>query len=140
LFGGSPPPLIPILVNTYRPLNTPSPIRCLALGQALRRAIATLDPELRVAVIASGGLSHFLCEEEFDRDILEKLEQGRSAELANLPEAALKSGTSEVRSWIVLAGVVGDQRPDWTDYVPVHRTPVGTGIGMAFATWSGPSI
>jgi hypothetical protein len=24
---------------------------------------------------------------------------------------------------------------DFTEYIPVYRTPVGTGIGLAFMTW-----
>jgi hypothetical protein len=135
LFDGDPPPLIPVLVNTITALNTPSPRRCLDFGRALRRAIADMSDTLRVAVIASGGLSHFICEEALDRSVLAALSEGRASSLADLPEPALSSGSSEIRSWIVLGGIMEGRPFTWSEYVPVHRTPAGSGIGMAWAVW-----
>lgn len=52
-------PVVPLLVNTFAaPL--PTLRRCLALGEALGRAVAVLPGARRVAVVASGGLSHTL--------------------------------------------------------------------------------
>jgi 2,3-dihydroxyphenylpropionate 1,2-dioxygenase len=57
LLGDDPVPIMPIVVNTFaHPL--PRLRRCLALGRSLARALARSDR--RVAVIASGGLSHAL--------------------------------------------------------------------------------
>jgi 2,3-dihydroxyphenylpropionate 1,2-dioxygenase len=50
-------PIIPLIVNANAPPR-PSLRRCFALGVALRKAIEDLPRPLRVAVIASGGLSH----------------------------------------------------------------------------------
>ena len=136
LFGGSPPRLVPVLVNTFTSLNRPSPRRCIAFGRALRKAIESYPEDLRVAVIASGGLSHFLCEEELDRKILAALAEDDTDALAALPEPALSSGSSEIRSWIVLSGLLHGYRMQWNEYVPVHRTPPGSGIGMGWAVWS----
>jgi len=49
--------IVPILINTAAP-PLPTPKRCVALGAAVGRAIASWDSKLRVAVIGSGGLSH----------------------------------------------------------------------------------
>src|SRR5262249_812031 len=49
-------PVVPLLVNTYLP-PIPSPRRAYALGQAIAAAIA--DHPGRIAVLASGGMSHF---------------------------------------------------------------------------------
>ena len=49
-------PIVPLYVNVYLPPQ-PTPRRCYAWGQALR-AILDARPE-RVALIASGGLSHY---------------------------------------------------------------------------------
>src|SRR5438552_2037001 len=49
-------PIVPLYVNVYLPPQ-PTPARCYAWGQALR-AILDARPE-RVALLASGGLSHF---------------------------------------------------------------------------------
>jgi 2,3-dihydroxyphenylpropionate 1,2-dioxygenase len=48
-------PVVPLFVNTYLP-PLPSPQRCIALGTAIAE-IVSVRPE-RVALIASGGLSH----------------------------------------------------------------------------------
>lgn len=52
-------PVVPLVVNVFAPPR-PSLRRCVALGQALRRAVAGFGEERRVAVVASGGLSHRL--------------------------------------------------------------------------------
>jgi 2,3-dihydroxyphenylpropionate 1,2-dioxygenase len=49
--------IVPLIVNANAPPR-PSLRRCFALGIALRKAIEGLPQPLRVAVIASGGLSH----------------------------------------------------------------------------------
>ena len=67
------PPIIPIVVNE---VDDPMPTmrRCLAWGSMLRQAIESYPQQLRVAVLATGGLSHFIGEpgmgqidEAFDR-------------------------------------------------------------------------
>lgn len=51
-------PIVPVVVNAFAP-PLPRVARCAELGAAIRRAIAAF-PGRRVAVIASGGLSHRL--------------------------------------------------------------------------------
>jgi hypothetical protein len=135
LFGGRPIPLIPVLLNTYYPPNTPSPARCYQLGQALRRAIEHSTDDLRVAIVASGGLSHFVCDEELDRRVLAALHAGDADVLRNIPRAALNAGSSEIANWVTVAGAMETRACKWSEYVPVRRTPAGTGIGLAFLAW-----
>lgn len=52
-------PVTPLIVNMFAP-PLPRLDRCVALGETLGRAISDHDGDLRVAVIASGGLSHAL--------------------------------------------------------------------------------
>lgn len=52
-------PVTPLIVNMFAP-PLPRLDRCVALGEALGRAIRSHPGDLRVAVIASGGLSHAL--------------------------------------------------------------------------------
>ncbi|HET8997726.1 MAG TPA: hypothetical protein VFN42_13745, partial [Acetobacteraceae bacterium] len=61
-----PVPHIPVLINTFYPPNQPTARRCHRFGSALADAIAAWSEDLRVAVIASGGLSHFVVDEELD--------------------------------------------------------------------------
>lgn len=52
-------PIIPVMINCFAP-PLPRLIRCLKLGQAIREICEGLPGEQRIAVIASGGLSHQL--------------------------------------------------------------------------------
>jgi len=135
LGGGTALPIVPFVVNTYYPPNQPRPARCYQLGQALRQAIETFSGKQRVGVIASGGLSHFTVDEELDRGVLEACTSGNGKALSAIPPAKLNSGSSEIRNWIVAAGAAEGLRTKWQEYVPLYRTPAGTGCGMAFATW-----
>ena len=47
-------PIVPFMVNTYFPPNTPTPKRCYGLGQALRNAIESWKSNQRVCLVASG--------------------------------------------------------------------------------------
>src|SRR5579871_1945601 len=66
-------PNVPVFVNTYFPPNQPTMARCWELGHALRRAIESWDTDVRVALIASGGMSHIVIEEDLDHQVLDAL-------------------------------------------------------------------
>jgi 3-O-methylgallate 3,4-dioxygenase len=66
LLRGAELPVIPVILNTFDAPNQPTPRRCVALGSALRELVALWPEDLRVGVIASGGLSHFVVDEELD--------------------------------------------------------------------------
>jgi len=129
-------PIVPVLLNTYYPPNVPSPARCWRLGQALRAGIESWESSARIAVFASGGLSHFVVLEDLDRAVLDGLAGGDGAALGQLPSGMLRSGTSETLNWIAGGGALGGLSFDLLDYIPAYRSPAGTGVGMAFATWS----
>jgi hypothetical protein len=131
----APVPMVPVFINTYFPPNQPSPRRCYRLGQAIRQAVETYADDIRVGVLASGGLSHFLVDEELDRAILKALADKDSAFLQALPRNKLHAGSSEILNWVALAGAAEGVDVDWFEYVPGYRTPAGTGTGMSFATW-----
>ena len=126
-------PIVPLVVNTYYPPNQPRPKRCFALGRAVAQAVSRFDSNQRIGIIASGGLSHFTIDEELDNTVLQACAQGDEAALASIPPAKLNSGNSEIRNWIVMAGAAAALRCEWREYVPLYRTPAGTGCGMAFA-------
>jgi 3-O-methylgallate 3,4-dioxygenase len=136
LMGGGIVPVVPLVVNTYYPPNQPRPRRCFQLGVALARSIAGFPEEKRIGIIASGGLSHFTIDEKLDRAVLEACTSGDGEALAAIPPAKLNSGNSEIRNWIVVAGAAAGLKSEWREYVPLYRTPAGTGCGMAFATWA----
>jgi 3-O-methylgallate 3,4-dioxygenase len=128
-------PIVPVFVNTYYPPNVPSAARCYALGQAIRRAVKSAQNDARVAVIASGGLSHFVVDEELDRRVLAGITARDAGILGFLSRCQLRSGTSEILNWIVAAGALENLTATVLDYIPGYRTPAGTGAGMAFVRW-----
>jgi len=131
-----PIPVVPIFLNTYFPPNQPRPARCYELGRAVRAAVEAYPGEARIGVAASGGLSHFLVDEEFDRAILKACADQDACFLKNLPRHKLQAGSSEILNWVALAGAVEHLHLEWFEYVPGYRTPAGTGTGLSFATWS----
>ncbi|MDE3206747.1 MAG: extradiol ring-cleavage dioxygenase [Acidobacteriota bacterium] len=128
-------PIVPVALNAYYPPNVPRPGRCWALGQALRRALEDWPGGERIALIASGGLSHFVISEELDRRVLDALAAGDEAAVAALPPAVLRSGSSEILNWLVVGGALADWDFDVVDYLAAYRSAAGTGVGLAFATW-----
>ena len=131
-----PVPIVPLFINTYFPPNQPCPGRCHALGQAVRRAVERFSADARIGIAASGGLSHFLVDEELDRAILKACADKNAAFLRNLPASKLQAGSSEILNWVALAGAVEHLDLDWFEYVPGYRTPAGTGTGLSFAIWA----
>jgi Catalytic LigB subunit of aromatic ring-opening dioxygenase len=131
----APIPIVPVFLNTYFPPNQPSPRRCYRLGEVVRQGVETFAGDARVGVLASGGLSHFLVDEELDRAILKALAEKDGAFLQALPRNKLQAGSSEILNWVALAGAAQGIDLDWFEYVPGYRTPAGTGTGMSFAAW-----
>jgi len=129
-------PIVPIFLNAYFPPNQPTPARCYAVGQAIAEAIRTLPEDLRVGIVASGGLSHFIVDETLDQEIFRAIREKDSAALKAIPRAQLNSGSSEIRNWICVAGALEELEVTWTGYEPGVRTPAGTGTGLGFALWS----
>jgi Catalytic LigB subunit of aromatic ring-opening dioxygenase len=130
-------PNVPVFINTFYPPNQPTLPRCYAFGQALGRAVASWSSDKRVAIIASGGLSHFVIEEDLDRQVLDAMQERDADRLLGLPVEYFESGTSEIRNWIALAGAMADTdlRMQLVDYVPCYRSVAGTGNAMGFAQW-----
>jgi 3-O-methylgallate 3,4-dioxygenase len=127
--------VVPVFLNTYYPPNQPTPKRCYAIGQAIRAAVESYSPPIRVGVLASGGLSHFVVDEAFDRSIIRALREKDSSMLTGLPAERLVSGSSEIRNWIAAAGALEQLPLAWAEYVPAYRSPAGTGTGLCFAAW-----
>ena len=136
IWPGSTLPIVPVMINTYYPPNQPTPKRCYALGQALRRAVESYTGDACVALMASGGLSHVLIDEELDQVTIDAMLNKDRERLCSLPREKLRGGTSEILNWVALAGATEPMEMRLVDYVPTYRSPAGTGCGMAFAYWT----
>ena len=118
------PPNVPIIMNTFYPPNQPSMRRSIALGKSLYKAIQNWDTDKRVAIIASGGLSHFVCDEQLDAQFLKLFERYDFEGLAQIDNRSYQSGTSEVKLYVpvmVAAAELGFKMT-LVDYVPVSYT------------------
>ena len=111
-----PAPIVPLQIGVLQ-APTPSARRCLKFGRALRRAIESYpDPDLRVAIVATGGLSHQVHGErsgfnnqEWDAHLLEMVQNDpdRLAELTLAEYAGLGGYESaEVVMWLVMRGAL----------------------------------
>ncbi len=122
-FLGLEGPIIPLYVNAYIPPQ-PRIERCYRLGQAIERGLRALG--LRVAVVASGGLSHYPGTDRysspdtaFDEKLMAELETGNLRWLLSLDDRRLdETGNIELRCWAVAAGMLGERKPDMTSFDP----------------------
>lgn len=132
------PPNVPIILNTFYPPNQPSMRRCIQLGQSLFKAIQAWDSDKRVAIIASGGLTHFVCDEELDEKFIELFRNYDFEGLAQIDNRSYQSGTSEVKLYVPVMVAMAQlgYAMNLVDYVPVYRTEAGTGEGFGFFYWS----
>jgi hypothetical protein len=136
IWPGGKVPMLPVMVNTYYPPNQPTPKRCYDLGKAVRRGIESWNENARVVLMASGGLSHVIIDEELDQITIDGLMNRDRNKLFSLPRQKLKGGTSEILNWVALAGAMEGGRMELFDYIPTYRSLAGTGCGMGFAKWS----
>jgi aromatic ring-opening dioxygenase catalytic subunit (LigB family) len=137
-------PVVPIFVNAIHE-PSPSPRRCYYLGEMIRRAVENYAGIGRVAILGSGGLSHFTAgypwkhykgtlqhgeiDEHFDRAVFEKLSRGLGSDLAQFSgEDLLSHGEIELRSWIVTLGAIGDVKPQLLEYDTFYRALMGMGV------------
>jgi hypothetical protein len=138
--------VVPIFLNAIH-VPAPSPTRCYALGQQLRRSIDRLPDEHRVAMYASGGFSHFTAgypwnhyegghtlgsiARDFDAQVVASLRAGRGSELVALTSGdLLDNGAIELRQSILLAGAIGDVQPAFFEYQAFFRAVLGMAVGL----------
>ncbi|HEX5608090.1 MAG TPA: hypothetical protein VFY96_16305, partial [Candidatus Binatia bacterium] len=129
-------PVVPVIFNALTP-PMPAPSRCFAFGQCIGKFLHKTP--LRIAVIATGGLSHWPGEAKhgkinitFDQQFLENLVNGDSAKLTAYSHEEIYreagSGGHEIRTWIALAGAVQGWKAERVAYEPV--VPWATGCGL----------
>jgi len=133
-------PVVPVIINTLT-TPMPAPKRCFELGRVLGKTLE--EHPKRIALVATGGLSHWPGEAKmgkiniaFDEHFLETLINGRRARLAEYSHLEIDkeagSGGHEIRTWITVAGAVGERRATLLAYEPVH--PWATGCGLVAFT------
>ncbi len=130
-------PHVPIDTNTVFAAGVPDVSACHAVGRLVGEAVRDWREDLRICVIASGGLSHFVVDAEFDRDILDAMTRNDYDHLLAYDEGYYQAGSAEIRSWIAAGGAmsVDGLAGRIIEYQPLYRTAAGTGSSAAFAIW-----
>jgi aromatic ring-opening dioxygenase catalytic subunit (LigB family) len=108
-----PRPDLPVIPIVTQPARCFSPFGARAFGAAIREVVAS--QHRRVAILATGGLSHWLdpgkfgtIDAEFDTYILDMIRAGRGSDIGNLePYPLLNHGQYEFLNWLIMFGMVG---------------------------------
>jgi 2,3-dihydroxyphenylpropionate 1,2-dioxygenase len=116
-------PIVPFFTNVYVP-PLPTPRRCAALGRAIADIVK--GRKERVALIASGGMSHFpgtkkylSPEFDFDRWLVSQFEAGNPDALLDMSGSQLDEvGNTEMLTWAMMFGAIGPQHGELIDYIP----------------------
>ena len=137
LMDNKPIPIVPFFLSRDLP-NQPTPRRCIDAGRALRKVIEDSPLDLRVALIASGGLSHQVLDEKLDRQAVAGLVEGDFDALENLsiPQMNRGPGTPEILNWLVVGGAMAPTKMTLLAYEPCYRSLASTGHGTTFGYWS----
>lgn len=115
------------------------PRRCVELGAMIRDAIESFPGDSRVAIIGTGGLSHWVgmaemgeVNEEFDHAMLDMFRRRDVDALVSLADAdvvkAAGNGALEYRNWLVALGAAGQYEMDLLCYEPIHPWVTGTAM------------
>ena len=123
VIGGRRIPVIPFFTNVYMP-PLPTPRRCAALGKAVAEVVK--GRKERVAVIASGGMSHFPGtrkylhpEFDFDRWLVSQFEVGNADARLSMTGTQLDEvGNTEMLNWAIMFGAIGPREGELIDYIP----------------------
>ena len=132
-------PIVPIVVNAFAP-PMPSLKRCAEVGAFVRDAVERWPKQKRVAVLGTGGLSHWVglpemgqVNAEFDRWFMDALAAGERGEIiarykkADELEMAAGNGGQEVRDWLAAAAAMP---PNVSAKVLTYEPLPGCGIGI----------
>jgi protocatechuate 4,5-dioxygenase beta chain len=132
--------VIPLMVNVIQ-YPQPSAQRCLALGRALRSAIASYPEDLKVAVFGTGGLCHQLqgeragvINEPFDIEFMDRLVDSpdQLAGKWSLIDYIREAGSEgvEMVMWFIMRGALNDNALEKYRFfhVPVSNTAYGLQI------------
>ncbi|HEX2546561.1 MAG TPA: 2,3-dihydroxyphenylpropionate 1,2-dioxygenase [Ramlibacter sp.] len=130
--------VVPLLVNCVQP-PLPTMRRALQWGGFLRTAIERHPGGQRVAILATGGISHDIAtprmgavNEKFDREFLRLLAAREDEALVryatdHVHEAG--NGAEEIRTWLVAHGAAGSARYEPIFYKAVSNWYTGIGLG-----------
>lgn len=130
-------PNVPVDVNCWYYENSPPAARCYDFGLAVAKAIEAWESDARVAILTTGGLTHFVVDPEWDRMFLKAMQERDADALRAIPQNELMAGTSECKSWIAASAALNHAglAMELVDYQCLYRTEGGTGSSCGFTYW-----
>lgn len=131
-------PIVPVFINCNQ-LPLPTLTRARQLGETLRAAIEALPADLRVAVLATGGVSHWVAlpqqgeiNVEWDDRFLTLVTEGDLDAITRMTDAEILeeagNGALEIRTWVAASACAGGLGGERLAYAPMY--PWVTGIGI----------
>jgi aromatic ring-opening dioxygenase LigB subunit len=127
--------VVPLVFNTLA-APRPTAARCVALGRALRSLLKN-RPE-RIALIATGGLSHDPGEKDhgridtaFDNEFIRRITSANVDALAAYTDGEIVgagAGTAELLAWLCLAGIMAEKPARLIAYEPIVQWATGVGL------------
>ncbi len=136
-------PIVTVYTNCAAP-PLPAPRRCREVGAFVGGFIRSRAARERVALLATGGISHWVGTPEtgrinpdFDQRVLDHVERGDVEPLTRLTSEEIEreggNGGQEIRNWIALLGAV----PGWKGEVLAYE-PVAEWITGCATVWVSP--
>ena len=130
-------PIVPVLTNCVAP-PLPTPQRSWQLGGFVRRFIDARPAGERVALLGTGGISHWIgvpntghINPEWDRWVLDQVRDGHGEALAELSFDDIErdggNGGQEIRNWIAVLGALPGVKGEVLTYEPVKEWLTGCG-------------
>ena len=154
IMDNKPIPIVPVLQNTCYPPNQPTPKRCYAFGKAIKAAVEAWDSNARVAIMASGGLSHFVLDEDIDQQLIRGMREKNGEILSSLPQRAaavrllrnpeLDHHLRGLRTSGLRDGGLRTGRPDagryrrWLGLCPLDLAPIRNDNSKGLCRWHSP--
>ena len=128
-------PVSPVYTNCAAP-PLPTPRRCHEMGAFVGAFIRSRPATERVALLATGGISHWVgtpetgrINPEFDHCVLDHVARADAEALSRLTEAQIErdggNGGQEIRNWLALLGAVPGWKGEVLAYEPVPEWITG---------------
>ena len=127
--------VVPIYTNCAAP-PLPTPRRCHVMGAFVGDFIRSRPASERVALVATGGISHWVgtpetgrINPEWDHWVLDRIARADLEPLLRLTHADIEreggNGGQEIRNWLALLGAVPGWKGDAVAYEPVPEWITG---------------
>ena len=132
-------PFVPIIINDVAP-PLPSVRTCWKVGQSIGRFITSWSGNERVAIVGTGGLSHWVgtpemgsINSDWDDRLLGILASGQAESLVDWGDSEILepagNGAQELRNWMTALGAAGEgRRAEVLAYEPIEEWLTGIAV------------